>query len=144
MKTSRKHTYETSIVFFVRYISTMDYKFLDMQISSHSYQCDYLYIYLMCTLCYNMYICSIILSVIKQYWNVATAVPILSLKCYIQMGNSIEHYNTAIGLFNPRKGCLYGLENCWVDSYQQIMLTNFLCSVFALYFFYRVRFRKLL
>jgi hypothetical protein len=67
--------------------------------------------------------------VIKQYWNVATAVPILSLKCYIQMGNSIDHYITAIGLFNPRKGCLYGLVNCRVDSYQQIMLTNFLCLV---------------
>ena len=35
---------------------------LDMQISSYSCHCEYLYIYLMCTLCYIMYICSIILS----------------------------------------------------------------------------------
>jgi hypothetical protein len=107
-------------------------KFLDMQMSSHSYHCECLYICLMCTLCYNMYICCIILSGFIDVWS-------NNIEMY-----SIEHYITAIGLFNPRKWCLYGLVNCWVDSYQQIMLTNFLCSVLALSFFYRVRFRKLI
>jgi hypothetical protein len=34
----------------------------DMQISSHPYHCEYLYMYLKYTLCYNMYICSIFVS----------------------------------------------------------------------------------
>ena len=38
-------------------------------ISSHSYHCEYLNIYLMCTLCYNMYICSIILSGFINVWS---------------------------------------------------------------------------
>ena len=33
-----------------------------MQIWSHSYHCEYFYIYLICFLCYNMYICSNVLS----------------------------------------------------------------------------------
>jgi hypothetical protein len=56
------------------------------------------------------------------------AVLILSLKCYFQIGNSIEDYRAAIRLFNIKKMCLYGLVNFRAESYQQIMLlTNLQC-----------------
>ena len=37
------------------------WNFLDIKVSYYSYHCEYFYIYLTCTLCYNMYICSIFL-----------------------------------------------------------------------------------
>ena len=62
---------DTTIVFLLNKDSTWHLwsKFLDMQISSHSYHCEYLYIYLMCTLCYIKYICSIILSGFIDVWS---------------------------------------------------------------------------
>ena len=51
------------------------------------------------------------------------------------MGNSIEDYRAAIGLFNTKKRCLYGLVNCWAESYQQIMLINLQCSALVLSLF---------
>ena len=40
------------------------------------------------------------------------------------MGNNKEDYRAAIGLFNTKKRCLYGMVNFGAESYQQIMLTN--------------------
>ena len=44
------------------------------------------------------------------------------------MGNSIEDYRAAIGLFNTKKRCLYGLVNFRAESYQQIILINLVFS----------------
>ena len=52
------------------------------------------------------------------------------------MGNSIEDYRAAIGLCNTKKRCLYGLVNFRAESYQQIMLTNLQCSIFAISLFF--------
>jgi hypothetical protein len=111
-----------------------------MQIWSHSYHCGYFYIYLICFLCYNIYICSIFLSGFIDV-SVQTI-----LKCsngrtdFIpemlnQMGNSIEDYRAAIGLFNTKKRCMYGLVNFRAESYQQIMLINLQCSALVLFLF---------
>jgi len=51
------------------------------------------------------------------------------------MGNSIEDYRTAIGLFNTKKKCLFGLVNFRAESYQQIMLTTLQCSALVLSLF---------
>jgi hypothetical protein len=45
----------------------------------------------------------------------------------------------AIGLFNTKKRCLYGLVNCRVDSYLHNMLANLLYSVLALSFLLQSR-----
>jgi hypothetical protein len=51
------------------------------------------------------------------------------------MGNSIEDYRAAIGLFNSKKRCLYGLVNFRAESYQQIILINLQCSALVLSLF---------
>ena len=40
-------------------------QFHDMKVSSHSYHCEYVYTYLICTLCYN--ICSIFFTWIHRF-----------------------------------------------------------------------------
>jgi hypothetical protein len=49
------------------------------------------------------------------------------------MGNIIEDNRAAIGMFNIRKMCLYGLVYLRAESYQQIMLTSLQCSALVLY-----------
>jgi hypothetical protein len=52
------------------------------------------------------------------------------------MGNNKEDYRAAIGLFNTKKRCLYGMVNFRAESYQQIMLTNLQCSIFVISLFF--------
>ena len=48
------------------------------------------------------------------------------------MGNSIESYRAAIGLFNCQKRNQCGFPNFYTSTYQEILLTNFRCTFLVL------------